>query len=281
MDFYGRHYREVLSNELENRQRVNSNYSLRAFAKSLGINPTTLSMVLQGKRSLSAESAHKICDALGMDPLDAKIFQAMVWSLDGKSQAIRLKYTKELNELLEMKSGQNRVASYFDFSLARFRVLSDWYHLAILECLHLSEYSRVSSKKVSQWLHKKLGISTNQVLVALDRLRSLELVVEKKGKPVPSEGILYTGDREASAAIRNHHKQYLEMAIASLEKQDISERDISGIVVEVDESQIPEAKKMIQEFRKKMNSFLRLKKTNCVYRLGINFFKLTKNLEEE
>ena len=54
MNLTGRDYREILKNELIERKRNNPSYSLRSFARSLKISPTTLSCVLKGKRGLEA-----------------------------------------------------------------------------------------------------------------------------------------------------------------------------------------------------------------------------------
>ena len=41
--------------------------SLAAIARELGITRQSLSLLMQGKRVMSCETAAKICDALGMD----------------------------------------------------------------------------------------------------------------------------------------------------------------------------------------------------------------------
>ena len=50
----------VLRAELERRQAANARYSLRAFARDLGISHTLLSLIASGKRALSEELARKI-----------------------------------------------------------------------------------------------------------------------------------------------------------------------------------------------------------------------------
>ena len=46
-------FRETLRQEFERRQRSNPRYSLRAFARFLGTDHSTLSQILRGRRSLS------------------------------------------------------------------------------------------------------------------------------------------------------------------------------------------------------------------------------------
>jgi len=51
------YYQTVLRNELDKRIKHNSNYSLRAMAKYLGIGSSGLSEIISGKRGLSLKFA--------------------------------------------------------------------------------------------------------------------------------------------------------------------------------------------------------------------------------
>ena len=265
-------YRELLKHEFQNCINKNPQYSLRAFARDLKISPTTLSLVFQGKRALGENCIDQICSALLFDPQQSRIFRAMVLSIDAKTPGVRLRYTKELDLLTQ--NDKNDI-QYFDLSVNTFRVISDWFHLAILELLELDEYSAVKTAQALQWMSDRLALDKLQVTQALERLHSLKLIEKKKGKFVKSPRMLHVGDKVPSEAIRNHHKQYLTKAERALNEQSFNECDFSGIIVPVDVSKIPEAKEMIQSFRKKMNKFLRGEKKTEVYRLSINFFKLT------
>src|SRR4051812_39521403 len=63
-----------LKSELSRRCERNPSYSLRAFAKSLGVSHTILSLVLAGKRPLARKSARKISEKLGLDPAQQAAF---------------------------------------------------------------------------------------------------------------------------------------------------------------------------------------------------------------
>src|SRR4051794_31830317 len=51
---------EFLRAELERRRRVNRRYSLRAFAKALGVESSYLSKVLRGERQVTRQLLHRI-----------------------------------------------------------------------------------------------------------------------------------------------------------------------------------------------------------------------------
>src|SRR5690349_6949475 len=60
-----------LMEEFARRVRVNPRYSLRAYARTLGMSPGALSEVLRNRRPLSLKAAEKVIKALGLTGLDA------------------------------------------------------------------------------------------------------------------------------------------------------------------------------------------------------------------
>lgn len=60
-------YRLILSDELRRRQEANRAYSLRAFARLLDFDASTLCKVLRGKRSISTAKAEQMVMRLGLD----------------------------------------------------------------------------------------------------------------------------------------------------------------------------------------------------------------------
>jgi plasmid maintenance system antidote protein VapI len=71
-------YRDVLRIELETRLARNSRYSLRAFARHLGLSSGRLSEILAGKQNISAEWADRIADALKWTDSKRAHFRALV-----------------------------------------------------------------------------------------------------------------------------------------------------------------------------------------------------------
>ena len=60
--------RDILKKELERRQKNNSAYSLRAFAKYLDVSPAALSQIMSGKRGVSVKRLNFLMDKLGLSP---------------------------------------------------------------------------------------------------------------------------------------------------------------------------------------------------------------------
>ena len=57
-------YTLLLKDELQKRKEKNRSYSLRAFARDLGIGATSLSDLFNGKRKLSPKNVTKVMDKL-------------------------------------------------------------------------------------------------------------------------------------------------------------------------------------------------------------------------
>src|SRR4051812_8640701 len=66
--------RETLANELLSRQLRNERYSLRAFARSLGLSPSKLSDIMKGKQGLSLATAREIVTKLDLSVDEARAF---------------------------------------------------------------------------------------------------------------------------------------------------------------------------------------------------------------
>lgn len=76
-------YRELLLNELRRRQSTNPMYSLRAFARALDMDPSTLSKILRGKRDLSMRKAFDLTLRL---QLPAETVNAFLGSVANESK---------------------------------------------------------------------------------------------------------------------------------------------------------------------------------------------------
>lgn len=259
-------YREILRNELEQRIKRNPSYSLRAFANAVHLNPPHLSSVLNGKKGLSVASASKIAKGLKWNSDETNFFVGLVEFKHARRKVDKVTAERRLNTLLLNKS-------FNTIDLEEFKIISDWYDLSILQAFELDdfEYSH-------QWLSQAFGISTDEVVQALDRLKALGYIkLNDKGKWAPTQRNIAT-PTVTSSLIRHYHHQLLKKADDALDTQTIDERDFSSIVMSIDRTKLPEAKEWLKEFRRKFFTDLdKSKNKNSVYCLSIQFFKLSNN----
>jgi uncharacterized protein (TIGR02147 family) len=241
-----------LKKQLEARVQKNPAYSLRSFAKQLGISAATLSGALNGKRKLSPAIVGKIGLAMGLEP-------DQVW----KHQKISI-------QLPDHSEKQH----FLELSQDIFTVVADWYHLTILELMKLEDF-----QPSYRWVAKRLGINIHQAKLAVERLQRVGILEIKDGVWIDKmKGFTthYQKDK-TTAARKRYQKQLLEKSLDALQTVDYTQRDHSSTTMAIDVKNVMKAKEEIANFRKKLSLLLEKDtKPNEVYQLQISFFPLTQ-----
>lgn len=264
-------YRDYLRDELERRLAKNPTYSLRAFARHLGISPQMLSFVVNRKKNISSGVASQFADRLNLDPAGASRFIDLV-----ELSKTRKPTAKKILEDRLSEGARESLPEFRALEASKFKVISDWHHYAILELTQTEGF-----KSDIAWIAKRLGLKVFEVEQAVERLKVLELLEENSlGRLVRTEVNLTATYEAPNAALRKLAKQYLEKSIAALEDQTMEERDVTNITMSVDPKRIPQAKKMIADFRRKLCAFLEQGERTEVYVLSPALIKLTNEVTE-
>jgi len=82
-------YRELIRDEFNRRRAREPFYSLRGYAKDLGLKHSHLSLLFRGRRGLSKHSALGVAYALGLRTFAAKRFCFLVSAQSGRSREER------------------------------------------------------------------------------------------------------------------------------------------------------------------------------------------------
>ena len=154
--------RDVLQEELARRCTDNPQYSLRAFARDLGTDHSSLSQVLRGRRRLTERAVRAFGAALGLDATTLDGYVALeARRADPGADEAALRSVRELTE-------------------DALAVVSGLEHHAILELTHLDAFRPDVS-----WIARVLDLTPDQVNVALQRLVRLGmLTMENLGERV-------------------------------------------------------------------------------------------------
>lgn len=250
-------YRLWLVRELANRTQRNPAYSLRSFSKSLGLSAPSLSQVLSGKRPLSQRAALQIIERCAMAPEQAHAF---LISALGKAGAEAL---KKLDPL---------AASHFEeLEIESFRAIADWYHYGILGLAEIED-----NRFDAEWVSDQLGISQKQAHSALQRLLKLGIIAKKGKGFYQCRPQLAVPTRGADAAIRNYHQQNLQKAQESLSGGESPLELFSAITMAVDEAQLPKARELIRQFRRRICRLMEQGERKRVYTLAVQLFPVSK-----
>jgi len=226
----------------------NPAFSLRAFARKMKLQPSAVSEILNGKRTISRKMGKQILNSLCVSPVEV---ENIIDKKDKNDQKITL-------------------------SLDYFKVISQWYYFAILSLAEIDDF-----KVDPKWISKRLNISLENARQALEILLKLELLVVQNQKVVIT-GVQYTTPTDvANVSLKNHTVQTLELAKHSVMNDPVETRDFSTITMAINPSKIPQAKQMIKNFRKKISKLLETGKKEEVYKLSIQLFPLTGKVKEK
>ncbi|MBC7421482.1 MAG: TIGR02147 family protein [Bdellovibrio sp.] len=265
--------RDYLRAEFAERSMRNSRYSLRAFARDIGLSPSTLSEVLNGHHGLSRIMALKSGARINLNSSNCENFADLFEARFSKSSE------KKQNALLRIQHRKSLTNE--NISLDAFRVISDWQYMTILELVGLPECP--SSEKSTQWLSQKLGLQEKVVQESVDRLQRLGLLIlAKDHKWVATDDFTGVGENIPSLAIRRFHRQILEKALQALDFQTVEQREVSSTVFSLDKTQLTAAKAELRKFRLDFaNKYTSATNKNAVYCLSFQLFNLIEEGTEQ
>lgn len=265
----GRVFRQWLAQKIEK----NPSYSLRAMAKNLGVSPGFLSQVMNGKKKLSVTRAVQFSQVLKLegDKVDDLIRSVALSAAKDKSTQLALK------KLISSHKVSKKSPTFKVAELEKFKILSNWYHIAILE---LTETDGFQAQPV--WISRRLKISAIQAREALVRLRELGLLVQKGKTWKKADSLLAFYSRESKAAVREYHKQMIEKAhthLSDASPEAFRKRSITGLTMAIDPSRLEEAYSRIDQFRAEMQEYLSQDSRSEVYQLNVQLFNLSHESE--
>ena len=134
-------FRTFLGARLRAARKRNPRFSLRAFARRLGVDHSTLSQILRGKRRLTSAQAALMAKRLG---LAADAIQEVHAGPRHRARAER-----------------HAPGSALSFNAETFALLSVWHHCAILELTRVDGFTTDS-----RWIASRLGLTVAEVNVA-------------------------------------------------------------------------------------------------------------------
>jgi uncharacterized protein (TIGR02147 family) len=253
------HYQNWLQEEFSKRKRRNLAYSMRSFSNLLGMDSSSVSQLLSGKRKASLKMIKSLCVKL-----DASEDQLLAL-LETQNKFIRGYSKSELNKHEE----------YRQLSMDSYALMADWYHYAILELTFTPSFN-----DDPKWISKLLNISILQASTAFERLKRLGLLVEENGKIVKAETFITNFSKgQSSEALKELQRSVLELGIDAIDNCKQSEKDITSMTFAIDESKLPRAVDKIKEFRREMCQFLETGSQERVYHLGIQLYPVSKKGE--
>jgi uncharacterized protein (TIGR02147 family) len=253
-------FRLFLQAELGRRCDKNPQYSLRAFAKYLGIDHATISQLLRGKRPLTPRTILKLGTRLGLDraAIDGYVAHEAYW----RNRAADEVAQGEIQQLA------NDAAN----------VIADWYHYAILELTRLHNF-----RANSRWIARVLGITADEVNLAVSRLARLGLLeMADRDRWIDKSGNTTASLAEFNqAAVRRLSEQVRQRMTAAAGTVPAGAFEHSATTLALSTARLPIVLERIARFRRELTVLLQDDlRPDDVYQLEINFFPVT-NLQHD
>lgn len=237
--------RIILLENLVKAQTKNPKYSMRSYARRIGISQAAISEILAGKRPVTKKSAAKILSALDQSP-------------------------EEISRIMDSE-GESK-SPYRSIDMDAYHLISDWHHYAILSLAHTEDFI---SEPAS--IAKRLGISEKAASDAVVLLLRLNLLKKSKsGTLKPTDTRVEAISPVANPALRKANRKNLELAQNALDQVPFELRDFTAITLCFDPDRIEDARKMIKNFRRNFDRVMESGRKKEVYKLCVQLFPLSK-----
>ncbi|WPU63726.1 TIGR02147 family protein [Peredibacter starrii] len=240
----------LLQNILDERRKKNQSYSMRAFARDLSISSGRLSDIINRKYVPGAAVAERIIGSLELtDEERPKIRQLIEHS----------------HQSLKLLGGAHQLQE------SHYAILSDWHHYAILNLMETNDFQSEVS-----WISARLNLAPEVVEDSLSKLLSFELIERREDRLVPTHKNITTTHEIPSEVIREGHRQVIMQSLDSLEMDPTELRDITSITLPVNVANLPRAKELARDFRRKIATLLEEGDKTEVYNICVQIVPVTR-----
>jgi uncharacterized protein (TIGR02147 family) len=243
---------QAMLEQFQKMRSKNPAFSLRAYAQRLDMNSGALSAIMNGRRNVSVRYVRKLVQRMALAP----------------EEAAKINELLEFGELLKVPTPQSRTA--LQLKSDQFHMISDGLHYSLLCLFETSDF-----RSDVTWMAKRLEVTPAQVRQALGRLLRLKLVAKLGARWSLTGAKLTTSDGIPDPAIRNFHEERLSEAKNKLLTVPVTERDFVASTMAIQRSQLPLARKLIREFKRKLEMVLEKSPQDEVYRVCIQLFPVT------
>jgi uncharacterized protein (TIGR02147 family) len=261
-------YRDTLNEFFLIKKEMNPDYSMRAFARDIGMPSSNFSSVMSYKQGLSLGTAEQIVKKLRIQGDEKSRFIDSVLSTDARSKKEKILAQARLKRSLVDENKKELQEDYF-------KLISEWYYFTIIELLTVEDFS---SKH--EWIANTLELNIKIVDTAMARLLRLGLIKLIDGEYKSTNIQMDTLNDIPSTSLKKYGMQILKKSSEALIEQDVDKREFQTLTIAINQNDIPFVKTKIREFKNNLDKELMARTANStadkVYCLAIQFFDLLK-----
>lgn len=259
------YYLHLLNEDYQTRNKRNSSYSIRAYAKQLDINPGVLNQILNGKRGLPFQLAKKVIEKLKLTEKQEDLFMRSAF------------YSRqELDNLQKERSYKNVFLMTEEEKYTK--IMCEWEYYAFIALMDVHNFSDDLN-----WIASKLGVVPGRIEEIIAVLIGLKII--KKGDNTflcDFDKISYGIDRD-SEAFKTVQKNNMLIASKKIDQYANEICHFNSLTLSVQPKNIRQAKLLIDDFIVRITSLLEDGEQVDVYKFCVQLFpiSLTETEREE
>ena len=236
-------YRDLLKNYYTQRKLDMPLYSYKMMGQKLGLETSQIFRVLNKELHLPNHSIPLAKDLLDLKGRSGEIFEILVAASKAKSQAKKEKLYKMALSLQDVDLRK--------LSASEYLFLSKWWIPVVRALIEMNGGHAEVSRLVKQITPT---VSEDQVREAITVLKDLKLITPLASERYAATTVNFTsaGSPTKTAAIRSYQNQLLALAQNALIAIEPSKRNISSLLVGVDEECFSDLNEMTLEFRRQV-----------------------------
>jgi DNA-binding Lrp family transcriptional regulator len=235
-----------LSQKLDELQKKNPRFSMRALAQKAGISPGRLNEIFHERRPLSDHYSNRIAYGLSLSQEEQVALSGFV-----TVRAKRMNFQKVLEN-------------------QELRLITSWEPYALLNLMKTDDF-----ESSTEWIAKRLALPIEKIEECLKLLEAQGIIKMKHGRwlRIP-EQMTTTADIPSSAIVEGHLAN-LKKATDALFKVSADKRNYATMTMPINVSKIEEAKQLMTQFRRKLCLLLEEGPKTEVYNISMQLYPLT------
>lgn len=239
-------------------------------AQKMEMSPGGLTQIVNGKKRISLKRAYEVADKLKLNKKERDLFITLTELEQAEHPKRKSELISKLNKL------QKKQNDYFDLDIENFKLISEWYGFAILECV--STYG-------SAWDHKKLakhfGLKINEVKLTLERLERLELIEKDQDNLWRrAQGRVLNNSLYSNEATTKHYLSSNAKSNESITTQDTKNRITGTEYFTINKADLDKVRELTYKYLDDLQEIAtNSQNPDCTYETMLNIFNLTNNQE--
>lgn len=230
-------YRAYLKSYYETRKIQSRYYSYKIFASALGMDQSHLAKILIGQMHLPIEKIAGVCQYLELQPNESQYFECLVHFGRADTRAAADVWFEKLQSL--------RPPQFRALAPDQFEYFVHWYTPVIRSWLGCTRQWDASHAVRS--LQPPIGLEeARKAFQTLQELGMIDCTGESISLTEPHIG---SGHVPRNRVMRDYHRQVLGIALRALDELPVEERDISSLVLALDDEAFADVRDMIRDFR--------------------------------